>query len=427
MLIEFSVSNFKSIRARQTLSLTASKLKESDALKQNCFSNSTVTDVALLRSCAIYGPNASGKTNLLLALRQMSWIVEESATKGKQGDELPVAPFSLDVSYREAPTEFEVIFVSHGVRYQFGFSATKERIIEEWLIAFPKGRAQHWYARQWDKKKKDYRWKIGSSLLGQKQLWMESTRSNALFLTTSIQLNSQQMFPVYDWFHTTLRMAGIRGLGPEITVSLCKDQSYKARVLDFLKAADIDIDDLIIKKKQFDSGDLPDNIPDSIRSELCKKLEGKEIIDQLNTVHRDNTGMPVKFDLDDESEGTRRLFSFAGPWLDTLEKGYVLFVDELHDNLHPKLVQFLVRLFHSDKTNPKNAQLVFTTHETSILSGEIFRRDQIWFCEKDKTQATKLYSLTDFSHRTRENLEMAYMAGRFGALPFTRELAKGSS
>lgn len=155
-----------------------------------------------------------------------------------------------------------------------------------------------------------------------------------------------------------------------------------------------------------------------------KKYEGKDVIAELNLVHRDNQGKAVVFDFKDESDGTKNLFSFAGPWLDTLDNGHVLVIDEIHDNLHPKLVQFLVKLFHSEKTNPNNAQLVFTTHETSILNSEMFRRDQIWFCDKDASKSTQLFPLTDFSPRTRENLEMAYLAGRFGALPYTRKLRR---
>ncbi len=422
MLVEFSVANFRSIKERQTLSLAKSKLKESDALKENSFSSNSLTGVALLRSCAVYGPNAAGKSNLLLALREMARMVEASATEMQRGDELSVQPFRLDAASRSAPTEFEVVFISQGVRYQYGFTATNVRIAEEWLIAFPKGRAQHWFARQWDGNKEEYLWQIGNSLQGQKQLWMESTRSNALFLSTAVQLNSHQLQPVYDWFDDTLRMTSVSGWSPSFTASLCDKKTYKAKVMDFLKAADIDIDDVVIEKKVFDSKDLPDDMPDEIRSEICKKLEGKEILAELNTVHLDNEGESVVFDFDEESHGTRKLFSFAGPWLDTLENGYVLFVDELHDNLHPKLVRFLVQLFHSDKTNPNNAQLVFTTHETSILSSEMFRRDQVWFCEKDQARATQLFSLTDFKYRTRENLEMAYLDGRFGALPYTRDL-----
>ena len=148
MLIEFSVANYRSIRERQTLSLAMSKLKGAEGLAENGFSSSSLTNLDLLKSSAIYGPNAAGKSNLLLALREMQRVVEASATDMQRGDELPLVPFRLDTESRQAPSEFEVVFISQGVRYQYGFSATKARIVEEWLIAFPKGRSQHWFARE---------------------------------------------------------------------------------------------------------------------------------------------------------------------------------------------------------------------------------------------------------------------------------------
>lgn len=159
---------------------------------------------------------------------------------------------------------------------------------------------------------------------------------------------------------------------------------------------------------------------------MPKALKKKVLADDHNictiqTVHKTQDGREVVFDLEDESDGTKRFFSFAGPLMDALDSGYVLAIDELNNSLHPKLIQFLVGLFHNQKTNPKNAQLVFTTHETSILDQSIFRRDQIWFCEKGSDQASTLYPLTAFSPRkNRENLEANYLAGRYGALPYLR-------
>jgi len=149
-------------------------------------------------------------------------------------------------------------------------------------------------------------------------------------------------------------------------------------------------------------------------------MKGGQVVD-VRTAHLNNHNEAVFFDFEDESDGTKKLFAFAGPWMDVLKNGYVLFIDELHDNLHPKLVQFLVKLFHNKETNPKNAQLIFTTHETSILSQDVFRRDQIWFCERNKMQSTSLYPLSDFSPKKgKENLERSYLSGRYGALPFIR-------
>ena len=308
-------------------------------------------------------------------------------------------------------------------RYQYGFSATGERIHEEWLLAYPKGRPQRWFGRAWREETNTYDWELGNNLSGEKQLWQKSTRDNALFLSTAVQLNSEQLQPIYDWFNNTLRMANLGGWTPGFSASLC-EKSEKTQIMDFLHAADMDIEDILVEKKPFDTNVLPNDTPEQVKVVIANDLKDKQILN-IKTVHKGVDGKPVTFDLNEESDGTQKLFSFAGPWIDSLANGYVLFIDELHDNLHPRLVQFLVQLFHNNETNPNNAQLVFTTHETSILNQEVLRRDQIWFCEKDKDQATTLYPLTDFSPRKgRENLELAYLSGRYGALPYVRPLRK---
>ena len=403
--------------------IKAKKAKDDELEETNTFQSEGLNRLGLLRSAVIYGPNAAGKSNFIEAMRSMAQIVSDSATETQRGDKLAVEPFKLDPETSKSATKFEVVFIADEVRYQYGFRATKEQIVEEWLIAFPKGRPQHWFARLWNEKENDYQWEMGNSLLGKKSLWLESTRSNALFLSTAVLLNSQQLQPVYDWFNDTLHTKTVTNWDPSFTASLCTDPKSKKKVLNFLRAADIDIQDVTVKKKLFDENDLPDSLSDDLKAKLAKNMAGKEIIEELSMLHEDSTGKLVPFDFSEESDGTQKLFSFAGPWLDTLKNGYVLFVDELHDNLHPKLVQFLIELFHSNETNPNNAQLVFTTHETTILNQQVFRRDQIWFCEKRDDHATAVYPLTDFSPRKgRENLELSYLAGRYGALPYVREL-----
>lgn len=421
MLIELSVANFRSFRETQTFSLVKGRGEE--MAETNTFEAGAVNPFRLLRSAAVYGPNASGKSNLLLALSTMERIVLQSATSMQRGDKLPVTPFRLSPETRNQPSEFEVMFLVDGVRYQYGFAATADRVHEEWLLAYPKGRAQRWFSRVWDAEAKQYDWELGSNLAGEKQLWQKSTRGNALFLSTAVQLNSEQLQPVFDWFKSTLRVSNVGGWGPSFSALQC-ESSHKKEVMDFLRAADLNIDDVLVESKPFDRDALPEDMPESLREVIPGDLEGKKVIN-IRTVRKGADGESVVFDFEEESDGTQQLFSFAGPWLDSLANGYVLFIDELHDSLHPHLVQFLVQLFHDPETNPENAQLIFTTHETSILNQEVFRRDQIWFCEKNKGQATELFPLTDFSPRKgRENLEAAYLSGRYGALPFVRPLKR---
>ena len=415
MLIEFSVANFRSMRDRQTLSMVKAKGHERE--QSNTFKAQAFREYQLLRSAALYGPNAGGKSNFLKGLQTMRKIVQESAKDMQRGDPLPVTPFRLQNDTREAPSEFEVTFIVDQVRYQYGFVASEKRIHEEWLLAYPKGRPQRWFERTWNPSEDTYQWEFGAHLSGEKLLWRKSTRANALFLSTAVHLNSEPLQPVYDWFEHELHMVGVAGWHHGFSVSLC-DTDKKTQILDFLHAADMDIEDIIVEKKPFDSLSLP-GIPDEHKTVMAEQFKNTQFLD-IKTVRKDNDGETVAFEFDEESDGTQKLFSFSGPWIDALENGYVLVIDELHSNLHPKLVRYLVDLFHNDATNPRNAQLVFTTHETSILSQDVFRRDQIWLCEKDKDHATTLYPLTDFSPRKEEGLEKAYLSGRYGGLPYIR-------
>jgi len=419
MIIELAVENFRSIKTRQTFSLTKSN---SDELGENTFDPKVLSASPLLRSAVIYGANAAGKSNFIKAVKVMREIVANSAKNIQRGDKLPITHFKLCDSTIGKPTEFEVIFIAEGIKYQYGFSVTSERVMEEWLYAFPKSRPQRWFIRAFDEAKDEYAWDFSSFFVGKKQTWKDSTRNNSLFLSTAVMLNSEQLKPIYDWFTKTLKVAGIDSWGGAYTAELCAEVDSKKDVLKFLNAADLDINDLKLESKKFDISILPDDMPSEIKERLLKDLEGEEFVD-IKTVHKTAQGKDVLFELDDESDGTRKIFSFAGPWIDTLRNGKVLFIDELHDSLHPHIVKFLVNLFHSNKTNPKNAQLIFTTHETSILDQDVFRRDQIWFCKKEADQTTELYPLSDFSPRKgAENLEKSYLSGRYSALPVVRTL-----
>lgn len=418
MLIEFNVSNFLSIREQASLSMVATKGPE--LANENTF----LTDISavpyLLRSSAIYGANAAGKSNFIKALQFMRGLMLQSSIKVQANEKLPITPFLLDEESSLKPTEFEVTFINQGVRYQYGFSATVERITEEWLLAYPSGKAQRWIERRYDKESCSYRWGGMGNLTGKKELWKEATRSNALFLSTAMQLNNQQLQPVFSWFANKLHIVGFGRWSQSFTKNFCKNENIKKQITGFLKAADVNIDDIELEEKKINLQNLPDDMPEELRRHLEEEFKL-----QVKTIHTLKTGRKVFFDLNDESDGTQKIFALSGPWLDTLENGYILIIDELHDNLHPLMVKFLVSLFHNPETNPKNAQLIFTTHDTSILNQEVFRRDQIWFCEKDTHQATTIYPLTDFSPRKGvENLERGYLSGRYGALPYLTSIKR---
>jgi AAA15 family ATPase/GTPase len=420
MLIEFAVTNYRSVKQQQTLSMVSASSNELQG------TNTTPVlegRLELVRTAAIYGPNASGKSNLIKALQTMIAIVLWSA-QSQRGDEVPVTPYLFDVETQRQPTEFEVHFVAGDVRYQYGFVASKQQILEEWLFAFPKGRSQSWIDRKFNAETEQYEWGNTEKLTGAKYLWQEATRPNALFLSTAIQLNSTQLQPVFDWFQSTLQVYGNGPLTPDFTIKEVGSGGGKQQVLDFLQAADFAIADLEVERKYQYELKYPIR-----RMEMASKMVAERPVEpegeqfDVKTVHLGSNGERFALDLKEESDGTRKVFALAGPWLAALEKGSVLIVDELNDHLHPNLVKFLVQMFHDSRLNRYNAQLIFTTHETSILHQEVFRRDQIWFTEKDEFNATTLYPLSDFSPRKGvENLEKHYLQGRYGALPYFRTM-----
>jgi len=421
MLIEFKVKNYRSIKDEQVLSMVKSTTKELE--HTNTFiAPEKKKKLKLLRSATIYGANASGKSNLLKAMNSMQKIVLNSDSKIKRGTKLPITPFLLDNETRMEPTQFEIIFISEEVKYQYGFVLNNESILEEWLYAFPEGPAQTWFERNYNGKTEKTDWYFGSKLTGNKKIWSESTRNNALFLSTAIQLNSEQLKPIYDWFNNVFHvLESTARLDPGFTYDLYQEEKYRTEINRFLHVADLDIEELKITEEQFDASKLPEDLPDELKSKLIEDMKDENMLD-IFSLHKSIQGDDVYFDIKEESDGTKKFLAFIGPWIDTLENGYVLVIDELHDNFHPLMVRFLIELFHSSETNPKNAQLIFTSHETSVMTQEIFRRDQIWFCEK-KNKATELYSLAEFKPRKGvTDLEKSYFSGRYGALPYFKSI-----
>jgi uncharacterized protein len=422
MLVEFSVANYRSILARQTLSMAASSyFKELEDL--NTFDVGLSEKVPrLLRSTVLYGPNASGKSTLIQALEFMQDCVLHSQKESQAGDEIGTVPFKLTAAARAADSEFEVTFVEQGVRYEYGFSCNSQRFTEEWLFAYPNGRAQKWFHRVFDAEAKKDVYKFSASFEGEglRKIWQIQTRPNALFFSTAIQLNNDQLKPAFDWFKTRLRVVNSpSGLDPSYTIGRCKNEKDKNRIIEFMNAADLSISDLKFKESTFSLGNIPSSMPVALRDEMAREMLGKKVT-EVSFIHRAlDTDEPIEFEDYEESDGTQALFAFAGPWLNVTESELVLVADELDTSLHPLLVHHLVKLLHHSGSK---AQLIFTTHDTTLLSQKLLRRDQVWFMEKDETRATRLYPLSDFSPRENEAVERGYLNGRYGGIPFLKEL-----
>ena len=414
MLIEFSVTNYRSFLPPQTLTLTANTATELQ--EENSFISPMPSLPRLLRSAVVYGPNAAGKSNLIQAIFFMRRFVLSSAKESQEGEKIGVTPFLFNRQGRQNPSEFEVLFIQDSIRYQYGFAVSSERVTGEWLFAYPEGRAQKWFERNYDPETQKDIWYFGPKFTGLRKVWQKATRSNALFLSTAIQLNNEQLKPVFNWFERKLHViAPGTSISPGFSTGECEKE--KEKILKFMNAADLSITDISLEKKEFSMDDLPANMPQSIKEEIARDLKGKKLT-RLFFMHlSSDSGEEVPLEITEESAGTRKLFALAGPWLDVLDNGLVLFVDELDTSLHPLLVRFLLNLFHDPETNRHNAQLVFTTHDTTVLDQTFMRRDQVWFVEKDAENATRLYPLSDYRPRKGEALQKGYLYGRYGALP----------
>lgn len=422
MLIQFSIENYRSILSRQTLNLAASGyFKEMESL--NTFATEAGERLPrLLRSTVIYGPNASGKSTLIGALDFMQDMVLYSAKESQANEKIPVEPFKLTAASRNSDSEFEVSFIEEAIRYQYGFRCNKKRVSEEWLFAYPRGRAQRWFHRVYDQEMNKDEYRFSHAFRGgrKRQNWRELTRDNALFLSTALQLNNEQLKPVLNWFQQRLRViSSHQSIAPGYTMKRCRETEQKHCVLEFLNAADLAIKDIRIETRVFTPDVLPKSISSAVRDEIEQQMSGKEMIEATFIREDVESRESVEFKEEEESDGTRALFAFAGPWLDVIENERVLFVDELDTSLHPLLVHHLVKLLHQEG---KKAQLIFTTHDTTILSQKLLRRDQVWFMEKGEKYETHLYPLADFSPRDNEAIERGYLNGRYGGIPFLKDL-----
>jgi AAA15 family ATPase/GTPase len=407
---------------RQTLNMAASTyFKELEP--SNTFMPDQDDGVPrLLRSTVLYGPNASGKSTLIQALKFVKEQVLNSQKESQSGDAIDVVPFKLTTASRAADSEFEVTFVEQGVRYEYGFTCNRERFTEEWLIAYPLGRPQKWFHRVFDATEGKDAYKFSTSFLGGRQrlIWAAQTRPNALFFSTAIQLNNVQLKPAFDWFKLRLQVINsAKDLHSGYTLQRCSNHEDRGKIVAFMNSADLSIADIQLKETVFSVDHLPKDVPMVVRDQILKDMSGRKLIEPL-FFHRDtDTHESVAFSEEDESDGTRALFAFAGPWLDVIENERVLVVDELDTSLHPLLVHHLVKRLHHEGNK---AQLIFTTHDTTLLSQKLLRRDQVWFMEKDAKSATRLYPLSDFSPRDNEAVERGYLNGRYGGIPFLKDL-----
>ena len=415
MLINFSFGNFRSFRDIKSLRMEAGRV---DDLTESVIEKD---GFRLLPVAAIYGANSSGKTNVIKAMGMFRYIVRDSEEL-KFYAHIFQDPFMLDMQTKYTPTVFEIQFLLDSTIYRYGFEYIPTEIVSEWLYErnIESNRKEHvLFERQGEK------FTLSTKYFPEGRNKKKLTTKNRLFLSLVAQLNGN------------ISQKLIKYLGNYNTISGLESDSYERLSLKMIEHRSEGYQEAMELFKKLDLGFTAIEVEEKEALNRLKeglaalqnidlgKLHGVKLYETYTTHNvYDQDGKVIGherlFANDTESNGTNKIISFSGPLFNTLLHGSVLFVDELDAKLHPMLTRAIVRLFMDKKTNPKGAQLVFTTHDTHLLDKEYLRRDQVWFTEKDATEASDLYSLLEFKERNDRNFEKNYIQGRYGAIPFIR-------
>ena len=429
MLKEFRFSNFGSFRDEATLSMEAVGLKEMKEVPRQDGADT------LLPLAAIYGKNGGGKTNVLWAFRTaVSFILNAQQTQHENAP-IPVRPFALDDVSAQTPTSFDFEYRMDSIRYWYGFSATKQKICSEYLYHAPKGQKAEVFSREGQ----EFHFPTNSHKK-KRELIRELVAENQLFLAVASGTNDDDCKRAMTWFRQYLFNGNHYDDIEEQLLNNADNPEILRAMSDYANAADIGLDHIEIERdsefeqwkenwrENLSKGVFPPHVSDEVGSRWKKKFENNPNLElsaqqvSVESLHQgiDKTGnsklFPLNFEF--ESSGTHHLMSLVPAIVRTLERGGVLIMDELENGMHPLLVKMILSRFQSPKTNPKNAQLIFTTHSAELLDMSILRKDQIYLADKDRENGvSSLYSVSDFSTPTHENVRKAYLAGKYGASP----------
>lgn len=426
MILQFSVSNFRSLRGLETLDLVASNYDKSlpENLIQENFPG--LKGKRWIKAAVLYGANASGKSTVIAAMESLSNWVSQSAKTTDPDEVIPsIEPFALDPNALNEPTAFAVVFVTDGIRYEYRVAATRYLIIHESLRAWPVGKEQIWFERDWNPElgSHDFSPENPKGLPRNRDIEQRTLR-NMLYLSKAVAENRKELRPVFRWFVSQIQFLdlGVRSdLSNSFTLQQIdgEDSELRSKIIDVLKHADIGITDARSVNASQPKG-LIEKLNESVvqESQLAKIRKLLKNHKQPELLHRGLGGTELALDWRNESAGTHRLFALIGPWLDILKNGYTVCIDEMETSMHPLMVRELLKLFFCEKENSGGAQVIFTSHNPLFLDPTLLRRDQVWFTDKDDEGVTHLYPLTDFQPRKEESYIRGYMVGRYGAIPF---------
>lgn len=426
MLIEFKFSNYRSFRDEGCLSMEATGLQTKKRSLIPC------KPTSLLPAAAIFGKNGGGKSNVIRAFWLGVQFVRNAQRTQHENAPVPVQPFSLNDTSAEEPSSFEYTYIRDGVKYIYGFSATRKEILRESLYHLPKGQRALVFSREGQKF--TFRENNARKL---RELIREAVGPNQLYFSVACTMNEPVCKAAMGWFREELFFSRDFVDIPEQLIEYSEDPNTLQAITRYAMEADVGVEDIRfeVENEELEGNELPlDGMPEDIQNALTQFMkalsaspnvsEGTLRMGQMRATsfHRglnyqgESTLYPLS--LAEESDGTKRLMSLAPAVERVLERGGVLMIDELESGLHPALAAFLVSKFQSPNSNPRHAQLIFTTHNLDLLDETLLRKDQIYFVDKNQESgASSLYSISEFSTPTTENLRKGYLLGKYGAIP----------
>lgn len=425
MLIEFRFKNYRSFRDEAVLSMTATGLSS----YKSCLIPASST-MKLLPAAAIYGKNGGGKSNVIRAFWLAVQFIRNAQRTQHDGTAVPVNPFSLNDYSANEPTEFNFEYISNGVKYWYGFAATREHVISEYLYHAPKGQK----AMIFNRAEQTFTFteeKVKRGVIG------EMVAPNQLFFSIACTTNDAQCIAAMQWFRNQVFFSRDYSDIPQQLIEYSEDKNMLNAISDYAKAADVGIQDMrfVFNSKEIHKDEsLPTDLPEEVKAALVKFMQtlsetsnNNEVYLKMGKVSAKASHQGVNYDgqkvsysleLSEESDGTRKLMALAPAIESALRTGGVLLVDELERELHPALVDYIVAKFQSKDTNPNGAQIIFTTHNTELMNLELIRKDQIYLVDKrDRDGVSELYAMSDFATRTTENIRKGYLVGKYGAVP----------
>jgi len=417
MLIEFSVRHFKSILVEQSLSM------EADSGTTHLDNTFQFHDTRLLKTAIIYGPNASGKTNVIAAFYEFRNLLLNSTDLKKDDPIDSYKPFKWDKSCRTQPTGFKITFIgADNIKYDYEIVFNQKQIFTEILDYYPNFKKINVFTRTHTQPLVE----LGAGFI--EQQINRKVLGNRLFLSEAANnLGNEQMGELYSYFKkieiwNVMDNLDIRRLTQTVSEIYANKADLSQKLSHLISVCDTKIASTLIRERDEREFQWPYDLPEQIQRDII--TQHKYSVKTIHPVYQQGQMVEFQaFELNEESAGTQILYALGGLILKQFETGGLIWFDEFNNSLHPKLCRFLIRLFHNPKSNPKNTQLILATHETSLLDNSLFRKDQIWFTEKTATGQTELFSASDFEGiQDNASFQKWYMAGKFEAQPKLKEI-----